>query len=138
MRLKRRLASVSAVALLAVGGLLVPSPANSPLGRLANVDRDGPDPLWDTPVDGAAVRRAGELLPDDARYLLWAPGASPLLQGNLKAATQLMLAPALPVQDPAAAQWVLSYRASPALPPGLRAGEPLSVGRGVFLVRLAR
>jgi len=138
MKAPMRPALVLAVVLAALAGLLVPSPANSPLGRLVNIDADAPDPLWDTPVDGAAVRRAGELLPDDARYLLWAPGASPLLQGNLKAATQLMLAPALPVQDPAAAQWVLSYRASPALPPGLRAGEPLSVGPGVFLVRLAR
>lgn len=133
-----RSALVLAVALAALAGLLVPSPANSPLGRLANVDADGPDPRWDTPVDGAAVRRAGELLPDKARYLLWAPGTSPLLQGNLEAATQLLLAPALPVQDPAAAEWVLSYRASPALPPGLRVGEPLSVGPGVFLVRVAR
>ncbi len=84
------------------------------------------------------MRRAGELLPDDARYLLWAPGASSLLLGNLKAATQLVLAPALPVQDPAAAEWVLSYRASPALPPGLRAGEALSVGPGILLFRVAR
>ena len=133
-----RLALILAVALAALAGLLVPSPAGSPLGRLANIDADGPDPLWDTPVDGAAVRRAGELLPDDARYLVWAAGASPLLQGNLKAAAQLMLAPALPVQDPAAAEWVLSYRASPGLPPGLGSRESLSLGPGILLVRVAR
>jgi hypothetical protein len=131
---------VLVVGLAALAGLLVPSPADSPLGRVASLDADGPDPLWDTPVDGAAVRRAGELLPDDARYVVWAPeaSASPLLRGNLKAATQLLLAPALPVQDPAAAEWVLSYRASPTLPPGLRTAERFSVGRGILLVRIAR
>jgi hypothetical protein len=137
MKASARLAIVAAVALLALGGLLVPSPADSPLGRVANVDGDGRDPLWDTPVDGAAMRRAGELLPDDARYLLWAPAAPPLLQGNLKAAGQLFLAPALPVQDPAAARWVLSYRASPSLPPDLEAGETSRVGPGILLVRIA-
>jgi hypothetical protein len=114
----------------------VPSPTDSPLGRVANVDGDGPDPLWDTPVDGAAMRRAGELLPDDARYLLWAPGSTPLLQGNLKAAAQLFLAHALPVQDPAAAAWVLSYRASPVLPPGVEADETRRVGPSILLVRV--
>jgi len=133
-----RLAGVFAVALAALGGLLVPSPAESPLGRVANVDGDGPDPLWDTPVDGAALRRAGELLPDDARYLVWSPGATPLLQGNLKAAAQLFLAPALPVQDPALASWVLSYRASPTLPPGLLADKTQMAGTDILLVRIAR
>lgn len=126
------------VALLALGGLVVPSPADSPLGRLANVDGDGADPLWDTPVDGTALRRAGEALPDDARYAVWAPTASPLLQGNLKAATQLLFFPALPVQDLAAADWVLSYDASPDLPPQLRASERRPVGRDIVLVRIAR
>ena len=135
---RARLVLVLAIALAAVAGLLVPSPAGSPLGRLAAVDADGSDPLWDTPVDGAAVRRAGRLLPDDARYLIWAPGATPLLQGNLKAAAQLMLAPALPVQDPAAAEWVLSYGASPVVPPGVQAVETVALGNGVFLVRIAR
>jgi hypothetical protein len=133
-----RLLALLVVALAAIGGLLVPSPADSPLGRVASVDADGPDPLWDTPVDGEAVRRAGKLLPDGARYYVWAPAASPLLQGNLKAATQLFLAPALPVRDPAAAEWILSYRASPTLPPGVPAEERLSVGPGVLLARVAR
>jgi hypothetical protein len=129
---------VIVVALVALAAFLVPSPAGSPLGRLAGVDADGPDPRWDTPVNGAAVRRAGELLPDDARYFIWAPGATPLLQGNLKAAAQLMVAPAVPVQDPRAAQWVLSYRASPALPPGVGASEISRLDQGIFLVRVAR
>ena len=133
-----RLGLILAVVLVALVGLLAPSSADSPLGRLANVDGDGPDPRWDTPVDGAALRRAGALLRDDARYLLWAPNASPLLQGNLKAAAQLMLAPALPVQDPAAAEWVLSYRASPALPTDFASDARVTLARGIFLARVAR
>lgn len=138
MRAGQRLAIVAAVALLAVVGLLVPSPADSPLGRVANIDGDGRDPLWDTPVDGTAMRRAGGLLPDDARYFLWTPGATPLLQGNVKAAAQLFLAPAVPMQDPAAAAWVLSYQASPPLPPGIVADDTRSVGPRILLVRIAR
>jgi hypothetical protein len=136
MRARARAALVLAVVLAALVGLLVPSPSDSPLGRVASVDADGPDPLWDTPVDGTAVRRAGTLLPNDARYFVWAPAATPLLRGNLKAATQLFLAPALPVQDPADAEWVVSYRASPTLPPGVLPTEQRSVGPGVVLVRL--
>lgn len=138
MRAGWRLVAVASVVLLAVGGILVPSPSDSPLGRVASIDGDGPDPLWDTPIDGAAIRRAGEQLPDDARYLVWAPGATPLLQGNLKAAAQLYLAPALPVQDTALASWILSYHASPSLPPGVRAGESQAVGNRILLVRIAR
>ena len=128
-----RFALSLAVVFVALAGLLVPSPASSPLGRLAGVEADSGDPPWDTPVDSAALRRAGTLVPDGARFVLWAPDASPLLQGNLKAGAQLMLAPALPVQDPAAAQWVLSYRASPPLPPGVRASETVPLGRGIIL-----
>lgn len=133
-----RLLPVLAVAVVALAGLLVPSPTDSPLGRVASLDRDTRDPVWDTSVDGEAVRSAGELLPDDARYFVWAPGASPLLQGNLKAAAQLFLAPALPVRDAAVAEWVLSYRASPALPRGVDTAERHTFGAGVLLVRVAR
>jgi hypothetical protein len=126
-------------ALAAVFALLalVPAPARSPLGRVASFDADRPDPRYDAPVDAAAIRRAAELLPDDATYYVHAPGVDPLLQGNLKAAGQLFFTPALPVQDPAAAGWVLSYRAEPRLPPGLTSRASTRVGPGVFLVRVA-
>lgn len=116
---------------------VVPTPDRSPLGRVASLDADGPDPLYDAPVDAASIRRAADLLPAHTTYYVHAPGADPLLQGNLKAAGQLFFAPALPVQDPAAAEWVLSYRAEPLLPPGLRAAASIGVGTGVVLVRLA-
>ena len=93
------------VGLLAV----VPNPSDSPLGRVANVEGDGPEPDLDRRLNPAAIRRAGRIVPDDETYLAAAPGADPLLQGNLKAAAQLYLAPSLPVQDLGRAQWVLAY-----------------------------
>jgi hypothetical protein len=133
-----RLLAMLVVAVGALAGVLIPSPADSPLGRVASIDGDASEPRWDTPVDGAAVRRAGELLPDDARYYVWAPGASPLLQGNLKSAAQLFLAPALPVQEATEGEWILSYRASATLPDGVRGAARRSVGPRVVLVRVRR
>jgi hypothetical protein len=104
---------------------LVPRPADAPLGRLANVEGDGPDPRFDAPLDAAALRRAGRLVPDDETYLAAAPGADPLLQGNLKAAAQLYLAPSLPVQSLARAQWVLAYLEGEPGVPGVRLGSKL-------------
>lgn len=126
------LALAATVALLA----LVPAPSRSPLGRLASFEADGPGPLYDAPVDEAAIRRAADLLPDDATYYVYAPQADPLLQGNLKAAGQLFFARALPAQDPAAAEWVLSYRATPRLPSGLAPSASARIGPGVFLIRV--
>jgi hypothetical protein len=110
-----------AVVLLA----LVPSPADSPLGRVANVEGDGPEPRFDVALDARALRRAGRLVPDDETYLAAAPGASPLLQGNLKAAAQLYLAPSLPVQSLERAQWVVAYLEGEPELPGVRLGARL-------------
>lgn len=115
-----------AVVLLAV----IPGPSDSPIGRLANVESDGPDPRYDVALDGAAIRRAGAIVPDDATYAVLAPGASPLLQGNLKAAAQLFLAPALPVQDRREADWIVVYDAPSGLRGGLRLGRRLTLFRG--------
>jgi hypothetical protein len=88
---------------LAAAALLVAGPAH----RLANVDGDGRAPLYDRPLDDSSLRRAGELVPDDATYYVDASGADPLWQGNLKAAAQLYLAPALPILDRDRAQWIV-------------------------------
>jgi hypothetical protein len=104
---------------------VVPSPSDSPLGRLANVEGDGPDPRFDAPLDGDALRRAGRLVPDDETYIAVAPGADPLVQGNLKAAAQLYLAPSLPVQSLERAQWALAYLEAAPDVPGRRLGSNL-------------
>ena len=104
-----RAALIGACTLVVVLLTLVPRPSDAPLGRLANVDGDGPDPRYDAPLDGDAVRRAGRLVPDDETYALIVLEGDPLLQGNLKAAAQLYLAPSLPVQDLQRAQWLVLY-----------------------------
>ncbi len=137
----RRSRAVVLVACALVTSLLalLPRPADSPLARLANARADGPDPRFDTPVDAAGLRRAGALLPDDATYFLFAPAGTPLLQGNLKAAAQLFLAPALPVQTPGAASWVLAYDAgTPRLPPGVTVSATHRIDRTIRLIELAR
>jgi hypothetical protein len=100
---RRTLVVAVAAVVLVAAALLVAGPAR----RLANVDGDGHAPLYDRPLDDRSLRRAGELVPDDATYYVDASGADPLSQGNLKAAAQLYLAPALPVLDPERAQWVV-------------------------------
>jgi hypothetical protein len=100
---------LAACALTAAALAVVPDPSSSPLGRVANVDGDGPDPLYDAPLDAAGIRRAGAIVPNDATYAVDAREASPVVQGNLKAGAQLFLAPALPLQDARRADWLLLY-----------------------------
>jgi hypothetical protein len=109
LQFDRRVAA-AAVALGVVGSLALPGPLGEPARRLANSEADGKDPQWDRPVDGAALRRAGRAVDSGATYALDAAGADPVLQGNLKAGAQLFLAPALPVRDPRAADFLLRYR----------------------------
>jgi hypothetical protein len=110
---------------------------NRPIARLANYDADGRDPIYDANVDGDAIRRAAELLPDGTTYYIHTPPDDPLLIGNLKAAGQLFFAPALPVRDAGAARWVLSYGAERLLPPGLRAARRQRLGERIYLVEIA-
>lgn len=123
-----RAALLAACALVVLLLALVPRPADAPLGRLANVEGDGPDPAYDVPLDRDAVRRAGRIVPDDETYAVVVRRADPLLQGNLKAAAQLFLAPALPVQDLSRAEWLLVYDERD---PGLGAER---LGENVWLV----
>lgn len=124
-----------AVATAAVAAL--PGPLGAPVRRLAAYHADGPDPLWDVPLDGRALRRAGTILPDRTTYVLYAPDARPLLLGNLKAATQLFFTPALPVHGYTQARWVLSYRTQPIVPPGVSPARVIRVGLNVYLVEEA-
>jgi hypothetical protein len=97
---RRALPAVVAVA-VAAAALVVPGPWQ----RLANVDGDTRAPQYDVPLDDEALRRAGEIVSDDARYYVDVRSPDPLLRGNAKAATQLYLAPALPVLDERQAGW---------------------------------
>jgi hypothetical protein len=132
----RRELAVLLVLALATAVLAVVPGLNRPIARLANYEADGPDPLYDANVDGRAIRRAAELLPERTTYVVYAPNADPLLTGNLKAAGQLFFAPALPVRDVADARWVLSYGAE-RLPPGVDARRRHALSDGIELVEVA-
>jgi hypothetical protein len=113
-----------------------------PVSRLANYHADSVDPIWDNrgdpATDGVALRRAGRLLPSNARYWLDVDPTVPGLRHDVEGAGLLFFGPALPVARAADADWVLNYRARPLLPPGLRAGRVYRVAPGVALVRLAK
>jgi hypothetical protein len=134
---RRRTALLVALAAATAVFATAPGWVGAPLRRLAAYHADGPDPLWDVAVDGRALRRAGRLLPDRTTYALYAPAASPLLAGNLKAGAQLFFAPAFPVQSLTDARWLLSYHAGRVVPPGVAPGRVVRVGRGIYLVQLA-
>ena len=104
---RRVAAAAAAAAILAAPA--IPGPVGEPARRLVNVDADSRDPHWDRPLDGEGLRRAGERMPDGVTYFVDAPGADPVLQGNLKAAAQLFFAPAVPVSSPDRAQWIVRY-----------------------------
>jgi hypothetical protein len=101
--------SAFAAGFAAVVALLLVPALDNPLRRLAASDADGPDPQYDVRLDDEGLRRAAEQLPDDATYLIQAPGASPLLQGNLKAAAHLLFTPSIGVHDRALADYALVY-----------------------------
>jgi hypothetical protein len=125
-------------ALVAATGIALLLPGiGGPLRRLAKVDGDGPDPRYEIAIDPGAIRRAARILPDDARYFVAVGGRDPLEHGNLKAAAQLFFAPALPVQDPAAAGWLLTYREEPVVPAG-RVRRVIPLTAGMALVELGR
>ena len=96
-----------AVVLIAVLAAAAVPWSDGPLRRLAGGEGDGPEPTFDVPLDPTPLQRAGARLPADTRYATSAPGESPLVQGNLKAAAQLYLSRQLPVHD---AALVFGYR----------------------------
>jgi hypothetical protein len=107
------LSSARAVALAVAAAIVVspaiPGPLGEPGRRLINADGDGFYPHWDSPLDGEQVTAAAERVPDADTYFVDAAGQDPVLQGNLKAAAQLYLAPARPVRSPDRADWILRY-----------------------------
>jgi hypothetical protein len=133
---RREVALLLALAVALLAFLVVPG-LSWPVSKLAAYEADGPEPIYDARVDDGALRRAGELVPDGARYFLHTPHVSPLLAGNLKAAAQLYLSPALPVRDPQAASWVLRY-GGPGLPAGVRADTRIRLGPGIEVVHVHR
>jgi hypothetical protein len=126
-----------AAAFVAVAAsIALPGRLSSPARRVANADADARGPIYNIAVDDDAMRRAGELVPDDARYALWWSASSPQYEHDLLGAALLYFTPALPVRDARDADWVLSYLADPRLPEGVRALASVELADGVELIRV--
>jgi hypothetical protein len=97
-----------ATAAVLVGVGFVPWNDN-PLYRLAGGEGSGPDPIFDAPLNPAALREMDDP-PLGATYFVSAQEHSPLVQGNVKAAGQLYLARGLPVQEASRARFAVAVR----------------------------
>ncbi len=131
-----RIVLVGAVALAFVLVAVAPGRVSGPIRRLANYAADGPDPIWDTVVDGAALREAGRILPDNATYALYYPVADGQLAHDLQGATLLFFTPALPLKHVRDAGWVLSYHAPRLLPEGVHAERTYNLSPRIYLIKV--
>jgi hypothetical protein len=133
---RARILVVCGLALVTALLAVAPRPLSSPIRRLANYRADGPDPLWDTrpALDGAAIRRAGELIPDGSTYWIYGPGGQWV--HDLQGAGFVFFPTALPVGRASQAEYVFSYERQRLLPPGLRASRVWRVGPRIFLVKV--
>src|SRR6266571_8007194 len=83
-------------------------------------------------VDTPAIRRAGEIVPDNVIYYVRAPASDPT-RGDILLAAQLFLLPAVQSKVPRAADWILSYRSPP---PTKRPRHVYELGAGVLLTQV--
>ena len=91
--------------------------------RFAGYTPDYKEPAFHTQIDVDAFRRAGRFLPPGARYLMVVP-AKPLIYTDVVSAARIYAPWAIPVSDPAKADWELAYDA------------PMThIGRGYSVVR---
>ena len=135
--LRVRLGLVALLALLTAAVAFAPGRLSGPIRRLANYRADTRDPIYNAPIDGRAIRRAGAILPDSrgvTYYIHTRP--VPQLGHDLIGAGLLFFLPAVPVPSPREAQWVLSYDAPTLLPKGVRAEKTYRVGERIYLIRV--
>ena len=134
-----RAAVAGAVFLLAAALAFAPKPLSSPIRKVANYRADSREPIYNVPLDGRALRRAGRIVSrsgDVPYYIHTRP--EPQLGHDLIGATLLFFLPARPVPHARDAEWVFDYRAPTRLPAGVRAVRTYDLGHGIFLVRVRR
>ena len=132
-----RAAIAAAVFLLALALAFAPRPLSSPIRKVANYRADSREPIYNVPLDGSALRRAGKIVSASGAvpyYIHTRP--EPQLGHDLIGATLLFFLPARPVPNPRDAEWVLDYQAPTRLPPGVLAVRTYDLGDGIFLVRV--
>jgi hypothetical protein len=129
---------VAATLLLGLGAVKAAPYPTKRLRWLVNYHTSSPDPFWDISVDGPAFRRAAADIRRGDTYYLWYPASQPQYSHDLLGAGLLFLTPALPVQDPHDADWIVSYDAPRLTPPGIRAVSVVRLAKGIALVRTGR
>jgi hypothetical protein len=132
-----RAAIAAAVFLLALALAFAPRPLSSPIRKVANYRADSREPIYNVPLDGSALRRAGKIVSASGAvpyYIHTRP--EPQLGHDLIGATLLFFLPARPVPNPRDAEWVLDYQAPTRLPPGVWAVRAYDLGHGIFLFRV--
>jgi hypothetical protein len=93
-----------------------------------------PDPAhFSHRIDANLVRRAGDLVPDDALYYVNSPG--PFAE-SLDRLARLYFLPALAVRHPSDADWILSFRRR-SLPRGVAELESITLSQDLSLSRVA-
>lgn len=139
LSLRMRVAVVAATLLASLGAAKFgPASVTWRLRRLVTEHATSVDPRWDIPVDGPAFRRAGALVRRGETYYLWYPSTTLQYSHDLLAAGLLFLTPALPVQFPRDADWIVSYEMNGSAPPGIRVSSVKRVGALAYLIRVAR
>jgi hypothetical protein len=106
------------------------------LRRLPPYEAQSGDPdraHYSARVDAGAVRRAADLVQDDALYYVQSP--EPFAE-SLERVARLYFLPALAVRHPTEANWILSFR-SRSLPRGVAELESITLSQDLTLYRVA-
>ena len=130
-----RAAVAGAVFLVAAALAFAPRPLSSPIRKVANYRADSREPIYNVPLDGTALRRAGRIVSASGAvpyYIHTRP--EPQLGHDLIGATLLFFLPARPVPNPRDANWVFEYRPDAPLP--VRARRTYDLGNGIRLLRV--
>jgi hypothetical protein len=130
-----RAAVAGCVFLVAALLAVAPRPLSSPIRKVANYRADSREPIYNYPLDGSALRRAGKIVSASGRttyYIRTRP--IPQLGHDLIGATLLFFLPARPVPSPREADWVLEYQPDAPLP--VRALRTYDLGNGIRLRRV--
>jgi hypothetical protein len=115
LSLRARVSLVAGLVLLTGLLAVAPRPFSGPIAKVADYRPDPPGPIWNTPIDDAAIAKAARFIPRDGVYVL-VDGSAPkagfsrtLLHHDLVGAAFLHLLPAVPAVHPRDASWAIVY-----------------------------
>ena len=126
-----------AAAVFALAGVLAvaPRPLSSPIRKVANYRADSREPIYNYPLDGSALRRAGKIVSASGRTTYFIDTRPiPQLGHDLIGATLLFFLPARPVPSPRDADWILQYQSQ--TDKRWSARRTYDIGDGIRLLRV--